>query len=409
MAEQALQGQVGNLLAVLGVSEHGGINAASRASVQSVSGVSRAVASLEQVVGCRLFERTAQGMYPTESGGLLLRRARRIRAEFDKTADALVIACPNVRSLNKVRLLSVLGNGRKLAMLSSIFELRSIGGAAQAAGVTQAGISMALARIEQALDIKLVTRCSNRADPTEALEIISAFGAWSSAELRHLEADLASLSGEVSGTIIVGSTPLARACSLPSAIGRCIDKHPKIRVRSVEGPYGRLCNQLRFGEIDMLLCVLRSDDLGGELVGEYLLVDHLSFLVGSGHPLACRDDVGFADLLDAKWILPRPQSISLDAVRTYFESSGLQAPRASVETGDLATLRELLARDDFIAIASARQLEVEIRDGSVLELPLTFDGAVVNIGLITRASSELPRAGTVLAAEVRRALSRVRS
>lgn len=56
------------------VAAHGGFGKASRASGRSKATLSRRVADLEESLGCRLIERSQQGLELTESGHLLLNR-----------------------------------------------------------------------------------------------------------------------------------------------------------------------------------------------------------------------------------------------------------------------------------------------------------------------------------------------
>ncbi|MBC2667481.1 LysR family transcriptional regulator [Novosphingobium flavum] len=398
----SLERHVANLLTVLAVGESGSMTAASRTNLKATSAISRSVQELELEVGKPLFERTARGVRETEYGKIILERAARLRDELDSAADAVFRAVPRGKQPSRHRTRAVLASGRKLKMIADICELRSIGAAAQRIGMSQAGVSMAIGRVEAALGIDLFIRRNEGVAPTEAAEILAGCASRVVAELRHLQADLLSITGSVGGTIVVGTTHLGRSYSFPVAIAAAIERHPYIRVRQVEGSYRHLVGQLRAGEIDVLFGVLREGDLGGGLVGEPLFVDRMSVLAGAGHPLASRGKLDLADLTREKWILPSPNSVGLDQVEACFRGLGLPVPRSSVETGDLATLRQLLETDNMVAIASPRQLAFEIRAGVVVELPVEFEVPGIEVGLIHRASALMPQAALALIEEVRR-------
>ncbi|MGO4329970.1 LysR family transcriptional regulator [Cupriavidus sp. 2TAF22] len=68
---------------VLAVSAHGGIGRAAETLGISQPALSKAVQRVEAQIGLPLFERTANGMVPTQAGVQFMERARRIRLEYD--------------------------------------------------------------------------------------------------------------------------------------------------------------------------------------------------------------------------------------------------------------------------------------------------------------------------------------
>jgi DNA-binding transcriptional LysR family regulator len=67
----------------LAIAETGSLVAASRRLQRSAPTVTRALASLEDRIGLRLFERTTRKLAPTEPAQLLLERARTVLADYD--------------------------------------------------------------------------------------------------------------------------------------------------------------------------------------------------------------------------------------------------------------------------------------------------------------------------------------
>ncbi|MFK0154731.1 LysR family transcriptional regulator [Streptomyces sp. NPDC090493] len=73
--------EVGTLLVMLTVAEHGSINKAAKALFITQPALTRTVQEFETSVGGRIFERTARGVVATPFGEVLLDHARSIRAE----------------------------------------------------------------------------------------------------------------------------------------------------------------------------------------------------------------------------------------------------------------------------------------------------------------------------------------
>ncbi|SIO68400.1 transcriptional regulator, LysR family [Burkholderia sp. GAS332] len=71
---------------LLAVEEHGGIGKAAEALGMSQPALTKAIQRVEAQTGLALFQRTANGVAPTQAGSLFLARARRIALEYE---DAL--------------------------------------------------------------------------------------------------------------------------------------------------------------------------------------------------------------------------------------------------------------------------------------------------------------------------------
>lgn len=71
---------------LLAVDEHGGIGKAAEALGMSQPALTKAIQRVEAQTGLALFQRTANGVAPTQAGSLFLARARRIALEYE---DAL--------------------------------------------------------------------------------------------------------------------------------------------------------------------------------------------------------------------------------------------------------------------------------------------------------------------------------
>lgn len=74
---------------LISVAEHGNIGRAAEALGLTQPAVTRAVARLESLAGQRLFVRQPKGVTPTPAGEALLRRALRIRVEYDDALSEL--------------------------------------------------------------------------------------------------------------------------------------------------------------------------------------------------------------------------------------------------------------------------------------------------------------------------------
>src|SRR3546814_20940649 len=62
----------------------------------------------------------------------------------------------------------------------------------------------------------------------------------------------------VMGSVNVGVLPLAGTLLVPSAINRLLQAHPDLHVSLIDGPYDPLLQQLRCGDLDVVVGPLRT-------------------------------------------------------------------------------------------------------------------------------------------------------
>ncbi len=383
--EQHLQ----DLRVFVSVAEEKSVTRASEQLNKATSVVTRSILDLEHSLGETLFERKSWGMLLNTYGEAVLIRSRRIQDEIQLAADDILKLAPKSTRTSHAAIINVLFNGRKLALLVQLADLRNFSSVASSMAMTQAGVSMALSRIETVLGQSLFQRRMEGLVASDVAERIVTCARRAFAELRYLSSDLAAISGYATGSVVIGATHMGRTHYMPTAIAAAIAQHPGIRVTCVESPYAQLVRNLRSGDIDMVIGLLRPDGLPDGLIAEPLFTDRLSILARKGHPLAERDQLQLSELLGERWILPRINASAMQQVIDCFGKLGLQPPTPSVETGDLAILRQLLSTSDMLAVGSPNQLSCEIQCGLLIELPVALVGTQLQVGLVQREGAML--------------------
>ena len=381
-----------HLRAFLAVADMGSVTKAADALYRAQSAVTRSVRQLETTLGVDLFERKTSGMLRTAFGNLVLFRARRVLAEFEQGCDALA----------RARVPMAMFNERRLLCLVRLAESGHMPTVAKTLGISQPAVSGFVNDLEASLGTNLFERSSKGMKPTEAGDILVFRVKRALAELRHIDADLAALRGNTEGRVVIGALPLGRTAILPRAISDVLLRHPGLRFSTVEGPFDQLAAQLRAGDIDFVLGALRPADYASDLSGEPLLDDQMSLVVRSGHPLTRRSGLGMADLVSARWVLANQSTPARALFDLSFQSLGLAAPRAAVETSDLAILRGMLMHSDAITAISPQQLSYEIEAGLLTVLDVEVPHTSRTIGITQRSDSHASPGALELMATIRR-------
>jgi LysR family transcriptional regulator of gallate degradation len=385
----------------MAVCEAGSISRSSASIFKASSAIARAVAALESGLGVPIFERKPRGMLLNAYGEAVRNRGIRINEEIAGALDDFSRASRRHPDAHRPALSRLLLNGRGLLLLIGIAELRSLSAAGARMGLSQSGASMSLTRMEAALGQKLFQRMMQGMIATDAGVRLISRGRRIVAELRHMQSDIAAISGSLQGHIAIGSLPLGRTHLLPAAIAAALRRFPNIRVTTVESPYDSLVAGLRDGDIDFIVGALRPDDRTAELITECLFADRLGIIVRCGHPLAGRA-ASLRDLLGECWILPRRGAPGRGLIDLAFRDMSLTPPVPAVETGDLAVLRGLLMNSDMLTAISPRQLTHEIAAGDLAQLAVDLPGTERPIGLTLRAGAMLPSPALAIIDDIRR-------
>ena len=389
-----------HLRAAIAVSTHGSIARAAEELFRVSSAVTRSIAELEEALGYPLFERRTRGMVANAYGESVLVRARRIDQEFEQASEQLVSRGGVKASHDLQATFASILNGRRLAILASLAQKRSMAAVAREFGVTQPGISAALKDLEMACGIPMFERSARGMIPTQAGEILVFHCRRVLSELRHIVPDLAAIEGRLQGSITVGALPLGRTQILPMAIASLLRRHPQLHVATVESPYEVLAASLRSGDIDFILGALRGVPEDSEISEEPLMLDRISVIARAGHPLLGRR-VDFSDLRGASWVLSRRGAPSRELFERFFSDARQGAPQPSVETGDLAVLRCLLLESDMLTAISAHQLRYEIRDKSLAVVDFPLASTSRHIGISVRLGTVPSPGARALMDEVR--------
>ncbi|HYH40277.1 MAG TPA: LysR family transcriptional regulator [Azospirillum sp.] len=390
----------------LSVAETGSIARSSAEIFKASSAIARAIAELERSLGVALFERRPRGMLLNAYGEAVRSRARRIVQEVAGTLDEVARAGRRTQAVERAAVTSLLLNGRALLLLIGVSELRTLSAAASRLGLSQAGASMSLARVEEALGQPLFQRMMRGMVPTDVGARIVSSGKRIVAELRHMQSDIAAIAGSTQGSVTIGALPLGRTYVLPTAIAAALQRHPNIRVTTVESPYEVLVAGLRDGDVDFIVGALRSDVRGAGLIAESLFEDRLGIVVRAGHPLLTAP-VTLKDLLAQRWILPRPGAPGRHLIDQSFRELAVEPPVPSVETGDLAVLRGLLRSSDMLTAISPHQLHYEIAAGDLVEMRVELGWTVRRIGITLREGALLSPAALAVLDEIRAASRRL--
>ena len=148
---------------------------------------------------------------------------------------------------------------RRLRLLRELEERGTLSAVATALGYTPSAVSQQLAVLEKEVGARLLERAGRGVRLTDAGRLLAQHAGVLLSAAEAASADLASLTGEVRGTVRAGGLQSATRHVLIPAMARLQADHPQVRVEIVELEFEQALPELRLGTLDMVI----SDEYDG--------------------------------------------------------------------------------------------------------------------------------------------------
>ena len=373
------------LRALVAVAQGGSVHKAASLLHVTQPAVTRAIHEFEQALGLELFERTAKGMVATAVGAILVDRTQRAFAQLTHAEQELGELGLSRRSAASI---GAKVTHRHLRVLIAVDQHKTETAAAVELDVSQPSVTQTLRELERIVEADLFLRTARGMLLTRAGEVMLRRTKLMFHEWQLARDDIAAHLGNITGRIVVGALPLASTLLVPRAVTRLKEEYPDLVVTLLEGTYESLLEDLRCGDVDLLVGVLRYPIPCSDIVQEKLFEDLLSVVGRKGHPFASAKSLRLADVIDAEWVLPYKPAPSRRAFEQVMHAAGLPVPKNCLESNALVALRGLLIESDRLSILSRNQIHYEELHGMLSVLPIDMRGSERPIGITTRADAK---------------------
>lgn len=279
---------------------------------------------------------------------------------------------------------------RHLVLLVELGRHGSILRAAEAAHMTQPAASKLLAELEYALGVQLFERLARGISPTWYGEIMVRRAGTALAEMNTAHQEVMELFSGLRGQVAIGTVITPSTSLVPRAIKCFKESHPKVNVSIAVDTSTLLLQQLRSGELDMMIGRLISGtDSYTELKFEALQDEPHRLIVRPDHPFVQRQDLQLADLAEAAWILPPAGSILRERLTALFLAQGVDLPSDAIETSAIPVITSLLLASDLIIALPPESVQHYLDSGLLVELSFDLGLRMDAYGIITRKQHRL--------------------
>jgi len=287
---------------------------------------------------------------------------------------------------------------RQLSALIAVAEGGSISAAARKLHTVQSNISSHLSRLERELGVTLFDRTGGYL--TEEGEAVVRRARRVQGELDALDADVAALRDEVSGTVRLGCIGTSARWLVPLVLEAVTAEHPKVHVIVVDATTNSLVPRLLSDELD--LAVVNLPVPNPEVSTEPLFEEDRVLVAPNDHPLAGFERVDLQTLGEHELLLEPSGTAFRDELDREAAEAGIEL-RAKAEVDGLRLIATLAFQGFGAAIVPATAAP-EWLVGNWRRVPI--DGlARRSVGLARRSRGLLPAPGRALREAVLRVVT----
>lgn len=277
---------------------------------------------------------------------------------------------------------------RHLACFLEVANRRSFGAAAEALAITQPAVSKAIAELEAILGVALFERSRRGVFLTGYGEAFQRYAGASLTALRQGVDSVSQAQARGGHTLAVGALPTTAARIMPQAVQRARAEGLGATLRIITGPNELLLQELRAGDLDLVVGRLAQPRQMQTLAFEYLYSEEVVFAVRPGHPLLAHETVELGQIVPCTVILPTLRSIIRPEVDRLLVSQGVARLPDVIESVTPDFSRRYTRMTDAVWIISYGVVADDLAEGVLARLPVSAPPSQGPVGLTQRA--EMP-------------------
>ncbi|TPW31871.1 LysR family transcriptional regulator [Pararhizobium mangrovi] len=255
--------------------------------------------------------------------------------------------------------------------------------AAARAGISQPALSKSIHLLEQNFGTELFERSPKGMIPTKAGRLLAERMARMEREARYAELEVGGLVEGTGGTIYIGTGLAWSWKHVPVVLSKFHAEFPNVIIEAVNGITDVLLPRLLNGDLDLIISDVHDIALPPEFVVEKTWHVRRRAWVRSGHPLAGRNDVTWADLAEFQWAGHNADVRLTGLIARHFQSLDLPLPTIILRASSLMTILGMLAGSDLVGILSDN-LSAEAHQRGIVPLDIDTNGWDLEAGVVYR-------------------------
>ncbi|MDQ0043614.1 LysR substrate-binding domain-containing protein [Variovorax boronicumulans] len=293
---------------------------------------------------------------------------------------------------------------RHLRAFVAVAQERHLARAAARLALSQPAVSKTLSELETIVGTRLVDRSQAGRRGVQGLTPAGEqLLAHALRVLEALDASAEAVAPTAGGRIErlrIGALPSVAPALLPSALARLRDHWPAAQIAVKSAANAVLLDELRAGELDLVVGRMSDPRLMAGLSFELLYTEPLVFAVRAGHPLALKPAPVQA-VLDYPLVVYGEGTIPRHNTESFLSARGLVLPTHALQTLDVGVASALVAVSDAVWITPLGAARGELAEGRLVRLRIDTAGTEEPVGLLLRSDAEASSLRVAMAALLR--------
>jgi len=274
---------------------------------------------------------------------------------------------------------------KSLRYFVEVAKYKNVTRAAEALGMAQPAVSMAIKRLEQSTGLVLLHRRERRISLTDEGERLLRHAEKLLQGVADAELEMDELRGLEQGNVQLGTPSMLGSYYFPPMIMAFRHRYPGLTLSVYEGGAWELQQMLERGELD--LAVIEADNLPDTLEARHLLNEEMRVVVPLDHPFAGLESVTPEQFLREDLVIFRKGYFHRRVLDQMAQAADIQ-PRINFETNLLPLTRAIVKQGFGISTL----LHMAVEDDPELTT-LSFDPPIkLDLSLAWRKDGYLSRA-----------------
>ena len=297
---------------------------------------------------------------------------------------------------------------RHLQTFVEVARQKSVMKAAELLHVSQPAVTKTIRELEEVLGVAVFERDGRGIKITRYGEV---FLKHAGAALTALRQGFDSVSQALSGDaapIRIGALPTVSTRIMPQAMMLFLREETGARIKIVTGENAVLLEQLRVGDLDLVVGRLAAPDKMTGFSFEHLYSEQVVFCVRAGHPLLSSAQSVYRSLDAYPVLMPTRASIIRPFVESFLIANGIAGLPNQIETVSDSFGRAFVRASDAIWIISEGVVAGDIADGTLAVLPVDTSQTRGPVGLTMRTDAVPSLPLSILMQAIREVAGRTR-
>ncbi|VAW49525.1 Transcriptional regulator, LysR family [hydrothermal vent metagenome] len=259
---------------------------------------------------------------------------------------------------------------RRLQVFHTVAKVMSFTKAAEALHMTQPAVTFQVKQLEDFFNTRLFDRTHNKITLTEAGKVVYDYSAQVLELYERMNSDVREMTGEVTGTLVVGASTTVAEYMLPALLGAFKKQYDDVNIRLQVGNTDAIVAMVENNMIDFGL--VEAPVHNKNLDVHVCRIDEMQLICPKSHPLAKRNKVTIEDIRKYGYVSREEGSGSRSVINTYIREQGMSYSDLNVvmELGSPEAVKMAVESDVGVAIVSRTTLAKELKLDTLSAIPL---------------------------------------